>query len=129
MDPTAAEVLEQNQLLLDSIARGDWATYQALCDPSVTAFEPEAHGALVEGLQFHYFYFDMSPRATRQAQTTMIAPKVRVMGDSAFVAYVRLNQREMPDGTAGSQAFAETRIWQKQGEHWKHVHFHRTALT
>ena len=129
MDPTTAEVLEQNQLLLDSIARGDWATYQALCDPSVTAFEPEAHGALVEGLQFHYFYFDISPRAARQAQTTMIAPKVRVMGDAAFVAYVRLNQREMPDGTAQSQAFAETRIWQKQGEHWKHVHFHRTALT
>ncbi len=129
MDPTAAEVLEQNQLLLDSIARGDWATYQALCDPSVTAFEPEAHGALVEGLQFHYFYFDISPRGGRQAQTTMIAPKVRVMSNAAIVAYVRLNQREMPDGTASSQAFAETRVWQKQGEDWKHVHFHRTELS
>lgn len=129
MDPTAAEVLEQNQLLLDSIARGDWATYQALCDPGVTAFEPEAHGALVEGLQFHYFYFDLSPRAARQTQTTMIAPKVRVLGDVAYVAYVRLNQREMTDGMASSQAFAETRIWHRQGENWRHVHFHRTALS
>jgi calcium/calmodulin-dependent protein kinase (CaM kinase) II len=129
MDPIAAEILEHNQRLLDSITRGDWATYQSLCDPTLTAFEPEAHGALVEGLQFHYFYFDLSPRATRHTQTTMIAPKVRVMGETAVVAYVRLNQRETADGTPTSTAFAETRVWQRQGEHWRHVHFHRTLLS
>jgi calcium/calmodulin-dependent protein kinase (CaM kinase) II len=124
-----ADVLELNQMLLNCIARGDWSTYQELCDPTVTAFEPEAHGALVEGLQFHYFYFDLSPKSKLHAQTMMIAPKVRVMGDVAVVAYVRLNQREQPDGTPVSQAFAETRVWQKQGDTWKHVHFHRTSLS
>ena len=29
-----------------------------LCDPHMTAFEPEAIGNLVEGLDFHKFYFD-----------------------------------------------------------------------
>ena len=29
-----------------------------LCSPSMTAFEPEARGNLVEGMAFHKFYFD-----------------------------------------------------------------------
>ena len=129
MDPAASELIELNQILLNCIASGDWATYQELCDPGLTAFEPEACGALVEGLHFHYFYFDIDERSKRH-QTTMIAPKVRMLGkDAAVVAYVRLNQRARTDGTTASHAFAETRIWEKQGERWRHVHFHRTALS
>lgn len=128
MDPVAAEVLAHNQKLLDSIASGDWLTYQALCDETLTAFEPEAHGALVEGLRFHYFYFDTAPAARSHSQTTMIAPKVRVIGDVAIVAYVRINQRESKDGNTVSTAFAETRIWHRQGDTWRHIHFHRTDL-
>lgn len=29
-----------------------------MCDPGMTAFEPEALGNLVEGLDFHRFYFE-----------------------------------------------------------------------
>lgn len=29
-----------------------------ICDPHLTAFEPEAMGNLVEGMDFHKFYFD-----------------------------------------------------------------------
>ena len=47
------ELIQLNQRLLDAIAAGDWATYQELCDPSLTAFEPEACGQLVEGMPFH----------------------------------------------------------------------------
>ena len=122
-----ADVLELNQMLLNCIARGDWSTYQELCDPTVTAFEPEAHGALVEGLQFHYFYFDLSPKSKLHAQTMMIAPKVRVMGDVAVVSYVRLNQR-VSSGSASTRAVAETRVWQKVNGGWKHVHFHRSPV-
>jgi len=80
-------------------------------------------------LQFHYFHFDIDSRTKGHEPTTVIAPGVRVMGDVAVVAYVRLNQRQLPDGTSHSQAFAGTRVWQKQGDDWKHVHFHRTALS
>ncbi len=128
MDAAAEEILQLNQLLLDCIARGDWGTYQGLCDPTLTAFEPEACGALVEGLKFHYFYFDLAEGANRH-QTTMISPNVRVMGDVALVCYVRLNQRANSDGITSSHAFAETRVWHKQHDHWRHVHFHRTALS
>ena len=42
-----------NTQLLDAIDNGDLETYRELCDPSLTAFEPEALGNLVEGLNFH----------------------------------------------------------------------------
>lgn len=32
--------------------------HSKMCDPAVTAFEPEALGNLVEGLDFHRFYFE-----------------------------------------------------------------------
>lgn len=125
-DPLIAELLRLNQRLLDCIAEGDWATYQELCDSSLTAFEPEARGQLVEGLSFHEFYFKLSGfRGTHQ--TTMCAPRVRVMGDVAVVAYVRLGQRVGSDGSPTTSAFEETRVWQRTEGRWRHVHFHRSA--
>jgi calcium/calmodulin-dependent protein kinase (CaM kinase) II len=120
-----AELLELNQRLLDSIAKGDWATYQELCDPSLTAFEPEAMGQMVEGLDFHRFYFNLGGFSA-SSNTTMCSPHVRVMGDVAVVSYVRLNQRVGTDRQAYTKAFAETRVWQRRGDKWKHVHFHRS---
>lgn len=126
-DPIAQEILDLNHQLLDAIARGDWLTYQALCDPKLTAFEPEAHGQLVEGLQFHYFYFDLEKQPPKH-QTTMLNPYVRVMGDVALLAYVRINQRVNADGAPSSGLFAETRVWERRDGQWRHVHFHRTAV-
>lgn len=34
------------------------AIFRKICDPHLTAFEPEAMGNLVEGMDFHKFYFD-----------------------------------------------------------------------
>jgi calcium/calmodulin-dependent protein kinase (CaM kinase) II len=125
-DPLTDELLQLNQRLLESIAWGDWAAYQELCDPSLTAFEPEARGQLVEGLGFHQFYFTLG--GTRgHHHTTMASPRVRLMGDVAVVTYVRLNRRVTADGTPVTTAFEETRVWQKQEGRWRHVHFHRSA--
>lgn len=33
-------------------------SYRKICDPGLTAFEPEALGNLVEGMDFHRFYFE-----------------------------------------------------------------------
>ena len=125
-DNITHELLQLNQRLLDSIAQGDWPTYEQLCDPGLTAFEAEAQGQLVEGLEFHHFYFRLG--GTRGPNhTTMCAPRVRLMGDVAVVTYVRLNQRLGPDGQPTTTAFEETRIWHNQAGSWRHVHFHRSS--
>jgi calcium/calmodulin-dependent protein kinase (CaM kinase) II len=121
------ELLRLNQRLLESIATADWATYQELCDASLTAFEPEALGQLVEGMDFHRFYFNLGS-VTRSHYTSICSPNIRIMGDVAIIAYVRLNQRVGADGLPVTTGFEETRIWQRQGPHWKHVHFHRSPL-
>jgi ketosteroid isomerase-like protein len=127
MDDITTEVLALNQRLLDSIARADWKTYEALCDPTLTCFEPEAMGQLVAGMEFHRFYFQL-PSASEPFNTTMASPHVRVMGDVAVLCYVRLNQRVLADGTPATRAVEETRVWQKQNGVWKHVHFHRAPI-
>jgi calcium/calmodulin-dependent protein kinase (CaM kinase) II len=125
-DPTS-ELLQLTQRLLDAITNGDWPAYQELCDPTLTAFEAEAPGQLVEGLAFHHFYFELGGVRGRH-QTTMCAPRVRLMGDAAVVTYARLVQRVGPDGAAVTVASTETRVWQRQDGRWRHVHFHRTAM-
>jgi calcium/calmodulin-dependent protein kinase (CaM kinase) II len=121
------ELLQLNRRLLDAIAEADWDVYQELCDATLTAFEPEAKGQLVEGLEFHSFYFNRK-RPKGDYQTTMCSPKVRIMGDVAVVAYIRLNQRVGQDGLPVTSAVEETRVWQRQDGKWKHVHFHRSAI-
>jgi Calcium/calmodulin dependent protein kinase II association domain len=121
------ELLQLSQQLLDAIAQGNWESYEKLCDSSLTAFEPESQGQLVEGLEFHRFYFRLGGVRGPHA-TTMCQPRVRIMGDVAVVTYGRLNQRIGPDGQATVKGFEETRVWQKQAGTWKNVHFHRSAL-
>ena len=121
-------LLSLNQKLLDSIVTGDWNTYQAFCDPTLTCFEPEAAGQLVEGMGFHQFYFQL-PGTPSPHHTSMASPHVRVLGDVAIISYVRLNQRVQGDGSPVTRSVEETRVWQKQNGVWKHVHFHRSAPT
>jgi calcium/calmodulin-dependent protein kinase (CaM kinase) II len=126
-DALTQELLLLNQRLLDSIAGADWKTYEELCDPSLTAFEPEGQGQLVEGLAFHRFYFNLGG-AKGEHNTTMASPRVRLMGDVAVVTYVRLNQRVDGQGAPQVSAAEETRVWQRQGDRWRHVHFHRSSV-
>jgi calcium/calmodulin-dependent protein kinase (CaM kinase) II len=127
-DTATDELLRLNQRLLDCITQGDWKTYEELCDPSLTCVEPEAPGQIVEGLTFHKFYFELGGVRGRH-QTTMTAPHVRIVGDAAILAYVRLVQKVGDNGAAVTVATAETRIWQKRDGKWRHVHFHRSPVS
>jgi calcium/calmodulin-dependent protein kinase (CaM kinase) II len=127
-ESTIKEVLEQNERLLRCIAEGDWKTYLELCDPGITGFEPEARGQWVEGLDFHKFYFDLGG-SSGPHNTTMCSPKVHLMDNAAVVCYVRLVQRLDEAGKPITARCEETRVWQRQGEAWKHVHFHRSTGT
>ena len=123
-DTLTQDLLRLNQKLLDCIAAADWKIYAELCDPTLTCFEPEAAGQLVEGLEFHHFYFQLGG-AEKPHNTTMASPHVRIMGDVAIISYARLNQR-VNAGTPSTRVVMETRVWQKQNGVWKHVHFHRS---
>jgi hypothetical protein len=122
---TVKHILDLNQRLLASIADGDWKTYSELCDPALSAFEPEARGELVEGMEFHQFYFKQGG-ITGPHNTTICSPHVRLLDDVAVVCYVRLVQRLDESGKPTTVRSEETRVWQRQGEVWKHVHFHRS---
>jgi calcium/calmodulin-dependent protein kinase (CaM kinase) II len=127
-DALTQEVLAANARLLAAIAGGDWATYAELCDPTITAFEPESRGHLVEGLPFHRFYFDLGG-VKGPHNTTMSSPHVRLLpGDVAVVSYVRLVQKLAADGSPVVSGAEETRVWQRQGGRWRHVHFHRAPI-
>ncbi|XP_007906338.1 calcium/calmodulin-dependent protein kinase type II subunit alpha isoform X3 [Callorhinchus milii] len=57
------EIIKATEQLIEAISNGDFEAYTKMCDPGVTAFEPEALGNLVEGLDFHRFYFENSEGA------------------------------------------------------------------
>jgi calcium/calmodulin-dependent protein kinase (CaM kinase) II len=118
-------VLDVSAKLLKAIDAGDWKGYAALCDDSLTCFEPEARGNLVAGMPFHKFYFDL-PGSGTPRQSSISSPHVRVMGETAVVCYVRLVQKLDANKDPITAAVEETRVWQKQGKAWKHVHFHRS---
>ncbi len=128
MADAADEVLKANRALLTSIDTQNWNAYAELCDPSLTAFEPEALGHVVAGMDFHHFYFKLQSSG-HPKQSTMASPHVRVIGDTAIVAYIRLTQRVEIDGTPATFASEETRVWQNHNGTWKHVHFHRSIPT
>lgn len=125
---TIQELLNLSQQLLNCVMTGDWQAYIQLCDASLTCFEPEARGQLVEGLQFHQFYFELGG-ATGKKQVTITQPHVRLIGtDGAVVCYVRLTQSADANGdNVQTSRIEETRVWQKRNGAWKHVHFHRSA--
>uniref|UniRef100_A0A8D3D6I0 calcium/calmodulin-dependent protein kinase n=1 Tax=Scophthalmus maximus TaxID=52904 RepID=A0A8D3D6I0_SCOMX len=52
------DIIKVTEQLIEAISNGDFESYTKMCDPAVTAFEPEALGNLVEGLDFHRFYFE-----------------------------------------------------------------------
>ena len=125
-DADQVKLLELTQQLLECIAHADWATYLQICDPTLSAFEPEGRGHLIEGLGFHKYYFDLGKSASPR-NTTMSSPHVRLMGDVAVVSYVRLGQSLNESGAPVTSRYEETRVWQKRDGQWRHVHFHRSA--
>ena len=127
-ESTSAELIQLTGKLLDSIAKGDWDTYASLCDPTLTAFEPESLGHLVEGMEFHRFYFDLGGAEGRH-NTTISSPHVRVLGDVGIVSFVRLVQRLDAQGNPVVRRGEETRVGHRGPGGWRHVHFHRSITS
>ncbi|KAL7035526.1 hypothetical protein ACKWTF_008426 [Chironomus riparius] len=122
------EVIKVTEQLIETINRGDFIGYTKICDPHLTAFEPESMGNLVEGMDFHKFYFEnVLGKNYRAINTTILNPHVHLLGeDTACIAYVRLTQYVDKQGIAHSHQSEETRIWNKRDGKWQNVHLHRS---
>ncbi|XP_046667362.1 calcium/calmodulin-dependent protein kinase type II delta chain isoform X5 [Homalodisca vitripennis] len=124
------EVIKMTEQLIEAINTGDFEAYTKICDPHLTAFEPEALGNLVEGMDFHKFYFDNNVivKNCKAVNTTILNPNVHLLGeDAACIAYVRLTQYMDKQGVAHSLQCEETRVWHKRDNKWQNVHFHRST--
>ncbi|CAF1458588.1 unnamed protein product [Rotaria magnacalcarata] len=132
IDRLSLEITKVTEQLLQAIANSDYDMYKSLCDPKITCFEPETIGNLVEGLDFHKFYFDtvLSVKASKPTiNCTMLTPVVHTLGDeSACIAYVLLLQYIDRSGQAQSVRTEETRVWHKKDSRWLCVHFHRSGM-
>ncbi|XP_037035394.1 calcium/calmodulin-dependent protein kinase type II alpha chain isoform X20 [Bradysia coprophila] len=123
------EIIKMTEQLIEAINNGDFDAYTKICDPHLTAFEPEALGNLVEGMDFHKFYFEnVLGKNCKAINTTILNPHVHLLGDdAACIAYVRLTQFIDKQGHAHTHQSEETRVWHKRGNKWQNVHFHRSA--
>ncbi|CAH0546878.1 unnamed protein product [Brassicogethes aeneus] len=123
------EIIKMTEQLIEAINTGDFEAYTKICDPHLTAFEPEAMGNLVEGMDFHKFYFDnILGKNCKAVNTTILNPHVHLLGeDAACIAYVRLTQYMDKHGQAHTHQSEESRVWHKRDNKWQNVHFHRSG--
>ncbi|TSY69808.1 Lipase member H [Bagarius yarrelli] len=123
------EIIKVTEQLIEAISNGDFESYTKMCDPSVTAFEPEALGNLVEGLDFHRFYFEnLWSKNSKPVHTTILNPHIHLIGDeAACIAYIRITQFIDANGTPRSAQAEESRVWHRRDGKWQIVHFHRSG--
>uniref|UniRef100_A0A4W3HZ91 calcium/calmodulin-dependent protein kinase n=1 Tax=Callorhinchus milii TaxID=7868 RepID=A0A4W3HZ91_CALMI len=125
------EIIKATEQLIEAISNGDFEAYTKMCDPGVTAFEPEALGNLVEGLDFHRFYFEnLWSKNNKPVHTTILNPHIHLIGDeAACIAYIRITQYIDSNGLPRTAQSEETRIWHRRDGKWQIVHFHRSGTS
>uniref|UniRef100_A0A3B3REX8 calcium/calmodulin-dependent protein kinase n=1 Tax=Paramormyrops kingsleyae TaxID=1676925 RepID=A0A3B3REX8_9TELE len=120
------EIIKITEQLIEAVNNGDFEAYAKICDPGLTSFEPEALGNLVEGMDFHRFYFEnLLSKNSKPIHTTILNPHVHLIGeDAACIAYIRLTQFVDGQGRPRSSQSEETRVWHRRDAKWQNVHFH-----
>ncbi|XP_015258327.1 PREDICTED: calcium/calmodulin-dependent protein kinase type II delta chain isoform X15 [Cyprinodon variegatus] len=120
------EIIKITEQLIEAINNGDFDAYAKICDPGLTSFEPEALGNLVEGMDFHRFYFEnLLAKNNKPIHTTILNPHVHLIGeDAACIAYIRLTQFVDNQGRPRSSQSEETRVWHRRDSKWQNIHFH-----
>ncbi|XP_069557319.1 calcium/calmodulin-dependent protein kinase type II subunit beta isoform X1 [Brachyistius frenatus] len=124
------EIIKITEQLIEAVNNGDFEAYAKICDPGLTSFEPEGLGNLVEGMDFHRFYFEnrkttVLSKNSKPIHTTILNPHVHMIGDDgACIAYIRLTQFVDGQGRPCSSQSEETRVWHRRESRWQNVHFH-----
>uniref|UniRef100_A0A8P4G0R4 calcium/calmodulin-dependent protein kinase n=1 Tax=Dicentrarchus labrax TaxID=13489 RepID=A0A8P4G0R4_DICLA len=123
------EIIKVTEQLIESINNGDFESYAKICDPGLTSFEPEALGNLVEGHDFHRFYFENAlSKGNKPVHTILLNPHVHLIGENAAcIAYIRLTQYMDAGGMPRTMQSEETRVWHRRDGKWQNIHFHRSG--
>ncbi|TSN95661.1 Calcium/calmodulin-dependent protein kinase type II delta 2 chain [Bagarius yarrelli] len=124
------DLVTGGELFEDIVAREYYSEADAskMCDPGLTSFEPEALGNLVEGHDFHRFYFEHAlSKGTKPVHTILLNPHVHLIGeDAACIAYIRLTQY-LESGRPRTAQSEETRVWHRRDGKWHNIHYHRSG--
>ncbi|CAL9700283.1 unnamed protein product [Knipowitschia caucasica] len=123
------EIIKVTEQLIESINNGDFEAYAKICDTGLTSFEPEALGNLVEGHDFHRFYFENAlSKGNKPVHTILLNPHVHLIGENAAcIAYIRLTQYMDGNGMPRTMQSEETRVWHRRDGKWQNIHFHRSG--
>ncbi|NXN67452.1 KCC2D kinase, partial [Himantopus himantopus] len=120
------EIIKVTEQLIEAINNGDFEAYTKICDPGLTSFEPEALGNLVEGMDFHRFYFENGKHSfSISGKGVLFFPEFCYMCFSAcFCAHSHYMDGSGMPKTMQSE---ETRVWHRRDGKWQNVHFHRSG--
>ncbi|NXV58038.1 KCC2D kinase, partial [Molothrus ater] len=133
------EIIKVTEQLIEAINNGDFEAYTKICDPGLTSFEPEALGNLVEGMDFHRFYFEngkYSSFISKSSSGVLFFSEfcyrcfsVCFCSAHSHITGHLTGQRRYMDGSGMPKTMQseETRVWHRRDGKWQNVHFHRSG--
>ncbi|NWR97435.1 KCC2D kinase, partial [Motacilla alba] len=126
------EIIKVTEQLIEAINNGDFEAYTKICDPGLTSFEPEALGNLVEGMDFHRFYFENGKYSIFISDIIFSEFCYRCFSvcfcsaHSHTTGHLRGERRDF-SGMPKTMQSEETRVWHRRDGKWQNVHFHRSG--
>ncbi|NXL33860.1 KCC2D kinase, partial [Glaucidium brasilianum] len=119
------EIIKVTEQLIEAINNGDFEAYTKICDPGLTSFEPEALGNLVEGMDFHRFYFE-NGKHSFLISVWFFSEFCCVCFSVCFYC-THLHITWHLGGMPKTMQSEETRVWHRRDGKWQNVHFHRSG--
>ncbi|KAF1562736.1 Calcium/calmodulin-dependent protein kinase type II delta chain, partial [Eudyptes schlegeli] len=124
------EIIKVTEQLIEAINNGDFEAYTKICDPGLTSFEPEALGNLVEGMDFHRFYFENGKHSffiSVNLHLITFFSEVCYMCFSVCFCCAHPHIIGHLGGMPKTMQSEETRVWHRRDGKWQNVHFHRSG--
>jgi hypothetical protein len=130
-DMSELEILDITRRLLQAIHDGDSEAYRALCAPEVSCFETDVAPYRIDGVDFH---LDLIQAMKRQdayeklVRFDLLSPRVQLYPGFAVITYTRLMTYQ-GEGNPYYKTSNETRVFAKESDGWKMIHFHRSETS
>ena len=126
------QLLALTRQLLEAVYRRDTDFYAAHSTADMTAYEWFIAPERIDGIDFHLHLMNAGGMVgvDENARVDLLNPQVRLLGasgDAALVTFTLLVTYPAEGG--GKPSFYsdhQTRVFERAGETWKMVHFHRS---